>query len=305
MMQSIFWTGRLLSRALRNGLLSFSSAAEISAKNNKIPYLVSVVCGFPKDIANGRTRKGQFGDDAWFSTHFNNADVIGVADGVGGWRSYGIDPGEFSSYLMKTCERLVQLGQFTLSEPGDLLARSYYELLEHKKPILGSSTACVMILDRAAGRVCAANIGDSGYMVVRAGRVLHRSSEQQHYFNTPYQLSLPPPGHDHNVLSDRPESADTFEFPVEAGDVILVATDGVFDNVPEPVLLSELTRAQGLGPDSEALQAVANSIAWMARNLSFDGYYMSPFARSARQNGIDAIGGKPDDITVLLATVAL
>lgn len=35
---------------------------------------------------------------------------------------------------------------------------------------------------------------------------------------------------------------------------------------------------------------MANSIAWMARNLSFDGCYMSPFAKSARQNGIDAIG---------------
>lgn len=66
-----------------------------------------------------------------------NICFVGVADGVGGWRAYGIDPGEFSSYLMKTCERLVQMGQFKMSEPGDLLAKSYYELLEHKKPILG------------------------------------------------------------------------------------------------------------------------------------------------------------------------
>lgn len=303
-MQSICWTGRVLSRALRNGLSSLSSAAELTLCR-KHPYLVSVVCGFPKDIANGRTLRGQFGDDAWFTTQFNNADVIGVADGVGGWRAYGIDPGEFSSYLMKTCERLVQMGHFKMTDPGDLLAKSYYELLEHKKPILGSSTACVMILDRGQSTMRAANIGDSGYMVVRGGRIVHRSHEQQHYFNTPFQLSLPPPGHDRNVLSDSPESADTFEFPVECGDVILVATDGVFDNVPEPVLLAELRRAGGAGDDAPRLQAVANSIAWMARNLSFDGFYMSPFAKSARQNGIDAIGGKPDDITVLLAIVAL
>ncbi|XP_063383951.1 protein phosphatase PTC7 homolog [Cydia fagiglandana] len=305
MMQSIFWTGRVLSRAIRNGISNLSSSAELNVSSQKHPYLVSVVCGFPKDIVNGRTRKGQFGDDAWFSTQFNNADVIGVADGVGGWRAYGIDPGEFSSYLMKTCERLVQMGHFKLSEPADLLAKSYYELLEHKKPILGSSTACVMILDRTESVMRAANIGDSGYMVVRGGRVVHRSHEQQHYFNTPYQLSLPPPGHDRNVLSDSPESADTSEFAVECGDVILVATDGVFDNVPEPVLLAEMRRAKTLAGDSPRLQAVANSIAWMARNLSFDGCYMSPFAKSARQNGIDAIGGKPDDITVLLAIVAL
>lgn len=69
--------------------------------------------------------------------------------------------------------------------------------------IIGSSTACVMILDRNESIMRAANIGDSGYMVVRGGRIVHRSHEQQHYFNTPYQLSLPPPGHDRNVLSDR------------------------------------------------------------------------------------------------------
>lgn len=304
-MQSIFWTGRLLSRALRNGLANLSSATELNVSNKKYPYLVSVVCGFPKDIANGRTRRGQFGDDAWFSTNFNNADVIGVADGVGGWRAYGIDPGEFSSYLMRTCERLVQMGHFKLSQPSDLLAKSYYELLEHKKPILGSSTACVMILDRSESVMRAANIGDSGYMVVRGGRVVHRSHEQQHYFNTPYQLSFPPPGHGRNVLSDRPESAETAEFSVECGDVILVATDGVFDNVPEPVLAAEMRRAQRLAGEPQRLQQVANTIAWMARNLSFDCAYMSPFAKSARQNGIDAIGGKPDDITVLLAIVAL
>lgn len=51
-----------------------------------------------------------------------------------------------------------------------------------------------------------------------------------------------------------PESADTSEFPVECGDVILVATDGVFDNVPEPVLLAELRRARDLAGDAPRLQ---------------------------------------------------
>lgn len=77
---------------------------------------------------------------------------------------------------------------------------------------------------------------------------------------------------------------------MECGDVILVATDGVFDNVPESVLVAEMRRADCLAGEADKLQAVANSIAWMARNLSFDGCYMSPFAKSARQNGIDAIG---------------
>ena len=51
---------------------------------------------------------------------------------------------------------------------------------------------------------------------------MHRSQEQQHYFNTPFQLSLPPTHLQSEVLSDRPESADSYEFSVEDGDVILL-----------------------------------------------------------------------------------
>ena len=48
-----------------------------------------------------------------------------------------------------------------------------------------------------------ANLGDSGFLVIRKGEVVHKSSEQQHYFNTPYQLALPPPEQEGNVIQDR------------------------------------------------------------------------------------------------------
>ena len=49
------------------------------------------------------------------------ADVIGVADGVGGWRAYGVDPGLFSNHLMRNCERLVKAGFFISNSPKALL----------------------------------------------------------------------------------------------------------------------------------------------------------------------------------------
>lgn len=61
----------------------------------------------------------------------------GVADGVGGWRDYGVDPSQFSSTLMKTCERLVKEGRFVPSSPVGVLTTSYYELLQNKVPLLG------------------------------------------------------------------------------------------------------------------------------------------------------------------------
>ena len=74
---------------------------------------VTAVSGFPKPGSSYNIEnilKGQIGDDAYFvarhvddwSADFEggeersgNADVIGVADGVGGWRDYGVDPGMF------------------------------------------------------------------------------------------------------------------------------------------------------------------------------------------------------------------
>ncbi|KAK9511516.1 hypothetical protein O3M35_000155 [Rhynocoris fuscipes] len=304
-MQSITWTGRIISRALWNGINNYSSCeSNAGLQKKREPNILSVVSGFPKELSKSKVKKGQFGDDAWFSAKVKSADVLGVADGVGGWRQYGIDPGEFSSNLMRTCERLVNSGRFIRSQPSSLLARSYNELLENKQSILGSSTACLLVLNRDNRTLYTANIGDSGFVIVRHGQVIHRSEEQQHYFNTPYQLSLPPPDHSRSVLSDSPESANTTNLIVEDGDVILLATDGVFDNVPDQMLVGELARAQGVR-DPAKLQLVANSIALMARKIAFDENFISPFSQSAKSYGISVTGGKPDDITVLLATVML
>ena len=86
-MQSIGWTGRLLSRALWNGITNCSSnSSESGAASNqqkkREPHFLSVVCGFPKDFAQAKQKKGQFGDDAWFSAKIKSADVLGRCEFV-------------------------------------------------------------------------------------------------------------------------------------------------------------------------------------------------------------------------------
>lgn len=71
--------------------------------------------------------------------------------------------------------------------------------------------------------------------------------------------------------------------------MILLATDGVFDNVPDQLLVTEMSKIQG-ERDPTKIQGVANTIAWMARSLAYDGEFFSPFSQSALENGIDAIG---------------
>ena len=65
-------------------------------------------------------------------------------------------------------------------------------------------------------------VGDSGFFLLRAGRLdgqvelLHRSREQQHYFNCPYQIG--------SGCDDTPDDASIEEFEVRAGDILLLAT---------------------------------------------------------------------------------
>jgi len=344
-MQALAGLSRSISRALVQGVVQRSqSSSEAGVKTgagaDEAEYkLLTAVSGFPKPGSNyniDNILKGQIGDDAYFvARHVDdwgceegcegagernvrerlspppeqpqatgNADVIGVADGVGGWRAYGVDPGQFSVNLMANCERLVMAGYFVSNQPSKLLAQGFREMQENKLPIIGSSTACLMMLSHTDLKLYTANIGDSGFLVVRQGEVVHRSQEQQHYFNTPFQLSLPPTDLQSEVLSDQPEQADRYEFSVEDGDVILVATDGIFDNVPDRLLVEEMDKVYQC-KDEKRLQQCANSIALMARRLSRDPKFLSPFSVNALAAGLEAEGGKPDDITVLLATVML
>lgn len=123
-----------------------------------------------------------------------------MADGVGGWHEFGIDPSKFSFNLMKTCKRLVEQDTtanktITSKTPIELLEQSYQTLVEDKNNayLIGSSTACILLFHHDTNLLHACNLGDSGFVVVRANRIIHRSQEQQHYFNSPYQIAILPP----------------------------------------------------------------------------------------------------------------
>jgi hypothetical protein len=61
----------------------------------------------------------------------------GVADGVGGWRNYGIDPAAFPRTLMNICERVVVEDYLNLRSPVKVIEAGYQELLEQKTPLVG------------------------------------------------------------------------------------------------------------------------------------------------------------------------
>ncbi|XP_033167410.1 protein phosphatase PTC7 homolog fig [Drosophila mauritiana] len=274
-----------------------------SGKASRDPYLVTVVQGrskkprFPGERSNQR-----FGEDSWFVSSTPLAEVMGVADGVGGWRDLGVDAGRFAKELMSCCSGQTQLSDFDGRSPRNLLIAGFQELTHREQPVVGSSTACLATMHRKDCTLYTANLGDSGFLVVRNGRVLHRSVEQTHDFNTPYQLTVPPEDRKESYYCDKPEMAVSTRHSLLPGDLVLLATDGLFDNMPESMLLSILNGLKERG-ERDLLEG-ASRVVEKARELSLNASFQSPFAIKARQHNVSySGGGKPDDITLILSSV--
>eukprot|EP00899_Mesostigma_viride_P025492 jgi/Mesvir1/6127/Mv00831-RA.1 len=224
------------------------------------------------------------GEDAWFIAA--NQLAMGVADGVGGWARHGIDAGLFSRSLMSLVrQRYEASGAASCSELIDILASAHAATGDP-----GSATVCLAALDKESVLHLLV-LGDSGCLVLRDGEIVFKSAAQQKAFNFPYQIGNAGP-------SESPGDALLYELELQQGDVIVLATDGVLDNLfDEDVvkLLLETRRQKG------SAQIAAQLIAVAAQAKARDKTYDSPFAINARKAGRLYVGGKMDDITALVA----
>eukprot|EP00927_Polykrikos_kofoidii_P034846 TRINITY_DN29474_c0_g1_i1.p1 TRINITY_DN29474_c0_g1~~TRINITY_DN29474_c0_g1_i1.p1 ORF type:complete len:399 (+),score=77.98 TRINITY_DN29474_c0_g1_i1:50-1246(+) len=241
------------------------------------------------------------GEDAFFMAQPTATGVtVGIADGVGSWSDIGIDPAVFAWELMLRCEAVAEENMLG-DEPKAILAKGFERMLASPSAPFGSSTACVASLNSRSGMLQIANLGDSGAMLLRGGSAcVLQSTEQQHYFNCPFQLTNSP---DEDVgLSDTPELSATCSTQVREGDLLILATDGFLDNVWRQDYL-KITTALSV-PGSEATPGeIAESLVKLAVECSKSPTKLSPFGHSASKHGHHYDGGKPDDITVIVARV--
>ncbi|GFP98679.1 probable protein phosphatase 2c bipp2c1 [Phtheirospermum japonicum] len=211
------------------------------------------------------------GEDAYFMA---GQTWLGVADGVGQWSLEGSNPGVYAQELVKNCKRLV-------SDSNGESVNNAVELLnlsvaDTHAP--GSSTVLIAQFDGQALHV--ANIGDSGFIIIRNGAVYKRSSRMQHAFHFPLRIER----------GDDPSSlAELYRVDLEEEDVIIAATDGLLDNLYDQEIssieIAELlvTKAQEIGRSESA---------------------RSPFADEARAAGFAKYGGgKLDDVAVIVSLV--
>ena len=204
----------------------------------------------------GRPDSGQ---DAYFVSKVGEEGKetsFAIADGVGGWTEHGLDPADFSHGLcghMGNVSRGWDGGRGRFG-PRELLRLGYEATISDEEIVGGGTTACVGVVD-GEGRLRMANLGDSGFLLLRLGTVQNYSSPQTHAFNTPFQMSLTPEAIAKQAsmfggmpLSDQPEKADVSEHELRNGDVLVLATDGVWDNLDAQDVLkivSKIMRESG------------------------------------------------------------
>ncbi len=194
---------------------------------------------------------GSKGEDA----HFCCARALGVADGVSGWCQYGIDPAAFSQQLMSHCEERIEeaIGKGTGEiDPLEALTYAYSKVVA-----IGSSTATVVAIN--GGALNGLNLGDSGFVCFTkmGGEYVNRgvSKEQQHNFNTPFQLSRFPTVSDiaklrgrvdecdinkllltlerKELCQDAPDCADNYTLQLHEDDILILGTDGTITGITD------------------------------------------------------------------------
>ncbi|KAL9642669.1 hypothetical protein ABK040_009748 [Willaertia magna] len=341
-----------------------SAGVGISKHANKeeIHKIMHTNSYYPQISHSDQVFEKSSGEDSYFQTSI----ALGVGDGVGGWVKHGVDPSLISramtksllfyfsekekalmiyhkdevkptphtTFLSSSSKWLIPLKSnnnnemFIKESPINILTRVYDSIKASGSVRAGSTTfSLVMLSDPRTGAMESLNVGDSGFMIVRNNRIIYKSETQQHRFNAPYQLTICPPERAGRCIMNEPKDGSYHEMLLEEGDIVVLGTDGLFDNLFDYQILNILNQgrvatlyakeeeaklykeaSQGnLDAINELNQFVlskARTIAAVAKKVadSEDPFTVTPFGQEYRKHsGKSMIGGKSDDITVVVA----
>mmetsp|Transcript_10331 Transcript_10331/g.17962 ORF Transcript_10331/g.17962 Transcript_10331/m.17962 type:complete len:487 (+) Transcript_10331:106-1566(+) len=268
------------------------SPVSVTASGMSIPHPEKVI----KQNTKGHNTRafGYGGEDAYFVTQASNGIFgMGVADGVYMWREQGIDSGLMSRMLMNVCRQQVEAGS---EDVFKMLNAAASQVKEEK--LLGSATACILTINPLTGQLHSANLGDSGFYVLspadtgRDYKLRFRTNQMEHKFGCPFQIG-------HHEAANKVEDSDMASFFVRQGDVIVMGSDGLLDNVSDVDLQQEVSL---MLREKHSSASMVQRLMKVAFEASMDRRRVTPYSQGASE-AFDMVfsGGKPDDITVMVA----
>ncbi|CAF1147298.1 unnamed protein product [Rotaria sordida] len=250
---------------------------------------------------------GPYGDDVAFVKQSNDYILIGLSDGVSGNRNHGLDPYKFAHTLISSC----------LEETDRIIGSSSMRGLVHraircveKRSIFGSATLCLLSIDKHSSYLRSLNIGDSGFMLIRQNKLIIRSHPQYHRGSSPFQLSSLPTtqsftSNTTRLYHDKPSDGEYIEHHLEIGDLLLIASDGLFDNLYEDFIVQIINNHLDDQYSVESLQNVCQMLVQSACHgkIQFDLFIYFFLIFYLNINEIILAHIKCDDILVLLFCV--
>lgn len=213
---------------------------------------------------------------------------FGVFDGVSGADKLDGIP-LFSCTLSDEMKRMMKEDGATTKEMINCLADAAEFA---NRAATGASTALVASIGQD-DFLRVLNLGDCACHVIRNGKVVAKSKEIVHYFDCPYQLSEDSP--------DRAQDGTKLNYEVLAGDVIVMGSDGVFDNLSQELICETIAAS----PPKAGV--MAKRIVDVSRKVSLDEDAPTPYAKLAKRNGFEDFqtgrGGKVDDVSCVVVRV--
>ena len=145
---------------------------------------------------------------------------------MGGWKDKGIDPGEYSKFLVENLKSIYSEKDSKKNEEENFDEKRLKQFIieaTKKTNLLGSSTLSAILIDNKNNCLYSAYIGDSVFMILRFKErkysKLYKSKELSHTFNHPFQLGME---------GDDPEASIIEKHDLDENDIIILATDGYY-----------------------------------------------------------------------------
>jgi len=277
------------------------------------------------------------GEDAYMvQVCCNGGGSLAVADGVGGWNDKGVNPSAYSRCLVHFA-RLAVLDDAQQDDPSSSLLQAVVQIFkksifrnvgisacgaiakaQSRAKVPGSATMVLAKLDSSNNTLDVCNIGDAGLRIIRKGKVVQSTTEQQYEFDMPYQMACP---EFVDIQYNKAADGNVFKFKLQEDDWLVAGSDGLFDNMfdseIEQLQSQASTKAAESGDEYFTVQVVARALAERSKRFSRDKLRRVPYSVAMAANLGDkkglakllnpaiAIGGKPDDITVSSCMVDL
>ncbi|KAK9071026.1 hypothetical protein SSX86_009594 [Deinandra increscens subsp. villosa] len=272
-----------LAEASEITAVMLAAEAEVEVESREEIYLTDYFLLSSAALLEHPSKALTGGDDAYF---VSGSKWLGVANGVNKWSFEGTDRGVYAQELMRTCEEIVlDTSSVPMINPVELLCRGVKETNM-------SGSANVLVANFNGQDLHVAYIGDTGFLIIRHGTIYKKSSPLLHGFHFASQVEE----------SDDPlQLVEEYLIELEVGDIVVSATDGLFDNVYErevTMIVSKSLQA-GMKP-----QEIANILATRAQEVGKSAYVRSPFSDAAQAAGYTGYaGGKPDNVAVIVSLV--